>query len=230
MKTTFQKIYAWLEYRRHPIFLVGLLSFFLLPVLIEKIFLIRVHFPIIIIILIISGILLVHASTRRPWIGYALILLLLIFTILWALFEENESLRKIAFVVFFIYFSFLSFYLYKDLIQSKIITPNVITGAFSGYFLIGVLFFFILALLEVFYPDTLSINMHDRNGLDDTLYFSFITLTTIGYGDITPTSQLGQHVAVLEGLFGQFYIAIIMATIVGKFISGKSKKDNESTH
>lgn len=224
MKPEIQNIYNWLEDNRHPIFLAGLLGFFLLPVLLEKIFLIKVHFPIIITILIISGILLVHASTTRPWIGYALILLLLIFTIFWAVFDENESLRKIAFVVLFIYFAFLSFYLYKDLINSKIITPNVITGAFSGYFLIGVLFFFILALLEVFYPDTLSINLNDPNGLDDALYFSFITLTTIGYGDITPTSQLGQHVAVLEGLFGQFYIAIIMATIVGKFISGSSNK------
>jgi hypothetical protein len=222
MKQDLHKIYNWLEDHRHPIFLLGLLSFFLLPVLIEKIFLIKIHFPIIIAILIISGILLVHASTKRPWVAYGLILLLVIFISIWAIFEENEDLRKLAFVLLFVYFSFLSFYLYKDLINSKIITPSVITGAFSGYFLIGVLFFFILSLLEFFYPDTLSININDRNGLDDTLYFSFITLTTIGYGDITPTSQLGQHIAVLEGLCGQFYIAIVMATIVGKFISRKS--------
>jgi len=54
-------------------------------------------------------------------------------------------------------------------------------------------------------------------------YFSFITLTTIGYGDFAPTSILGQKIAILEGLIGQFYIAIVMAILVGKFLSRDQK-------
>ncbi|MEO1011510.1 MAG: potassium channel family protein, partial [Bacteroidota bacterium] len=51
------------------------------------------------------------------------------------------------------------------------------------------------------------------------MYFSFITLLTIGYGDIAPITELAQKAAILIGLMGQFYLVIIMAVVVGKFVN-----------
>ena len=51
------------------------------------------------------------------------------------------------------------------------------------------------------------------------MYFSYITMLTIGYGDILPTNLLAQKAAVLIGLIGQFYLVIITAIIVGKYIN-----------
>ena len=218
------KLYPWMIEHRHPIFLVGLLSFFILPEIIDKVLMIRISFPILISILIISSIMLIHTSSKRSILSYSLILVLIIFVIVWAVFENNVVLGKIAFNLLFIYFSFITYYLYQDLRSTKIINGSVVIGAFSGYFMIGVIFTFILAFLELSFPDTLSLDMNGVEGIQNTLYFSFITLTTIGYGDITPTSQLGHNFAILEGLIGQFYIAIVMATIVGKFISHSSKE------
>jgi len=79
------------------------------------------------------------------------------------------------------------------------------------------------SLFDLAYPDTINVDMIANNGIDDMLYFSFITLTTIGYGDFSPTSALGQKLAILEGLIGQFYIAIIMAILVGKFLTRDTK-------
>lgn len=109
------------------------------------------------------------------------------------------------------------------MIRSKKVTGSVIIGAFAGYFMIGVMAFFIFAFLESAYPDTLNVDLESEGGMQDTFYFSFITLTTIGYGDFVPTSSLGQRIAILEGLIGQFYIAIVMAIIVGKYLSHKSE-------
>ena len=106
---------------------------------------------------------------------------------------------------------------------SKKITGSVIIGAFAGYFMIGVIYFFIFAFLDLAYPDTCSVDMSANEGIDDMFYFSFITLTTIGYGDFAPTSGLGQKIAILEGLIGQFYIACVMAILVGKFLSRDDK-------
>ena len=119
----------------------------------------------------------------------------------------------------FIYFSFTTFYLFKDLMRSQKITASVIMGAFAGYFMIGVIYFFVYGYLDSAYPDTISVDMTKEHGVDDMLYFSFITLTTIGYGDFSPTSPLGQKIAILQGLICQFYIAIVMAILVGKFLS-----------
>ena len=209
---------------RHPIFLVGLLSFFILPEIIEKVLMVRISFPILISILIISSIMLIHTSPKKSVLSYSLVAVLIIFVFVWAAFENNALLGKIAFNLLFIYFSIISFYLYQDLRRSEIINGSVVIGAFSGYFMIGVIFTFILAFLDLSFPDTLNLDMNGMDGIQNTFYFSFITLTTIGYGDFAPTSPLGQNIAILEGLIGQFYIAIIMAVIVGKFISNNSKK------
>jgi hypothetical protein len=216
---------SWYFRHRHPIFLIGLLSFFILPEILEKIFFVSLNFPGRIALLIISSLPIIR--TQKPKNHVIIIFVMLVFLsfiIIWAFHEKIRHLELIAFVLLFIYFSFISYFLFMDILNSKEVTLSVVFGAFTGYFIIGALFFFIFALLDVIYPDTVSVDMGIRGSADRIFYFSFVTLTTIGYGDILPTSVLGQKIAILEALFGQFYIAAIMATIVGKFLNAKSNK------
>ena len=57
----------------------------------------------------------------------------------------------------------------------------------------------------------------------DMIYFSFVTLTTLGYGDITPTQPIAKSLAYTEALTGQLFIAILIGTLVGN-IAGRLKK------
>ena len=219
------KAYEWGMAHRHPIFLVGLLLFFILPEILEKMFNITMTFQILIIILIVSSILLIQSSARKRYLSYGLIFLLLIFIAIWRRYKnypDEEDFAKVGYAMLFIYFSFITFFLFRDLLRSKEVTASMIIGAFAGYFMVGVMFFFIYAFLDTAYPDTINVDMENLSGVEDMFYFSFITLTTIGYGDFSPTSVLGQKIAVLEGLMGQFYIAIVMAILVGKFLSRKN--------
>ena len=219
----YSKIYNWLFDHRHPIFLAGLIIFFILPEVLEKIFLINVPFQIFITILIVTSIMIIQTSPRKRILSYVLVLLLVIFIFIMNNYKNTASLQFTAYILLFIYFSFITFFLFKDLLRSKKVTASVIIGVFTGYFMIGVISFFIYAFLELAYPDTLNIDLTSEKGVEDIFYFSFITLTTIGYGDFAPTSALGQRMAILEGLTGQFYLAIVMAIIVGKFLSHKSE-------
>jgi len=213
------KKYEWLVAHRHPIFLVGLIIFFILPELFEKIFHFSIPFPILITILILSSILLIHVSRRKRYFPFGLVGMLIAFIFIWNNYRESVDLGRVAYILLFIYFSFITFYLFQDLLRSRNVTVSVIIGAFAGYFMIGVMYFFIYASLDNAYPDTISVDLKTTAGIEDMFYFSFVTLTTIGYGDFSPTSTLGQKVAILEGLTGQFYLAIIMAILVGKFLS-----------
>lgn len=220
------KFFKWCYEHRHPIFLVGLLLFFILPEIFEKIFLFKIRISLMISVLIFSSIMIIHTEEKKRTLTYFLVIgIFLIITIL-SLFDHTNKVEFYSFVLLFIYFSFISYYLYLDIRHSKNVTGSVVFGAFAGYFLVGVLFFFVFVLLDITYPDTTNVDMTSDEGLDHTLYFSFITLTTIGYGDFAPTSTLGQKIAIVEGLIGQFYIAIVMATIVGKFLSTKSESEN----
>jgi hypothetical protein len=91
----------------------------------------------------------------------------------------------------------------------------VVLGAFTGYIMIGIIGFFIIMTIYIFNPESYKLTEIPMN---DLLYYSFITLSTIGYGDISPLSLPAKNIAVIIGIVGQFYNAIIMATIIGKFL------------
>jgi len=73
----------------------------------------------------------------------------------------------------------------------------------------------------IFQLDTGTINFAGRNaeGFHDYLYFSFVTLTTLGYGDITPVSSFAKSITILIAITGQLYLTILIAFLVGKFLS-----------
>ena len=69
----------------------------------------------------------------------------------------------------------------------------------------------------------LADNIHqDRTALSDTMmYFSLVCMTTIGYGDIVPVSDVARPLAVIEGVFGQLYLAVMIARLVGLHIASE---------
>lgn len=104
------------------------------------------------------------------------------------------------------------------------VTVDTILAAIVTYMLIAVAFAMVFQIIELAAPDSfrgLPENIvEDRPALSNTmLYFSFVCITTMGYGDIVPTSGIAQPVAVLEGVFGQLYLAVMIARLVGLHIA-----------
>ena len=94
---------------------------------------------------------------------------------------------------------------------------NIIVGSVALYLLIGMIWSILFTILLEFSPDAL-------NGIDPgmwydhyplTTYFSFVTLTTLGYGDISPATPVAQVMVTLEAVMGMFYLAIIVASLIG---------------
>ena len=108
--------------------------------------------------------------------------------------------------------------------RSREVTPTIILSAINAYLLLGVLSAVLLAIAnaDMFASptQTLGIGFSGPNAptFHDYLYFSFVTLTTLGYGDITPLAPLSRSVAVLVAITGQLYLAILVAMLVGKFL------------
>ena len=111
-----------------------------------------------------------------------------------------------------------------NLLSYRVITADLIYCAISTYFLIGVMWAGIYFILEGISPGSFS-------GISETadlLYFSFVTLTTVGFGDITPQSILAKRLAVFEAAMGGIYLAVIIAMLVGRYMSMQSEQDSES--
>ena len=127
----------------------------------------------------------------------------------------NSQLQTLYRLLLFAYFLTLFVELIKQIFSSKQITLNVVLGAFTGYILIGIIGFFILRIIFILDPSSFALGQESAG---DLFYFAFITLTTIGYGDISPLSEAARNFALIMGLTGQFYNSIIIAIIIGKFL------------
>lgn len=87
-------------------------------------------------------------------------------------------------------------------------------GAVVLYLLIGLLWAVAYAILDSMVPGAFAGVPEDDKAAADWAYFSFVTLTTVGYGDITPVARLARTLAILEALVGQLYPAVIIARLV----------------
>lgn len=87
-------------------------------------------------------------------------------------------------------------------------------GAIALYLLLGVIWASAYALVSVTVPDAFAGRLPARATMFDWGYFSLVTLTTVGYGDITPVAHVARSLAALEALIGQLYPAIIIARLV----------------
>jgi hypothetical protein len=96
---------------------------------------------------------------------------------------------------------------------------KAVTGAVCVYVLIGLLFVFVYGLLAV-----LGSGNFFAQGTDGSrslrLYFSFVTLATLGYGDYTPAHEVGRTLAIVEALFGQLYLVTVVAVLVSRMRGG----------
>jgi Ion channel len=104
-------------------------------------------------------------------------------------------------------------------LRGRIITPEHIYAALSAYLLAGVVFgvthWTIEGILPGSYGEAGAGGAPARFSLTTALYYSFVTLATLGYGDVVPKTDVARGVAVVEAVMGQLYIAVMIAHLVG---------------
>lgn len=105
----------------------------------------------------------------------------------------------------------------RHLVLARRITADLIMGSACVYLLIGLIFGMLFYALEVARPGSFSGvgNEPLRSDPHALLYYSFVTITTIGYGDILPLSPLARSLASLGAILGQFYLAVLVGRLVG---------------
>lgn len=97
------------------------------------------------------------------------------------------------------------------------VTLNRVVGALCLYLLLGVLWTVAYGLVELFAPGAFQYASNDGgDALEHFLYYSFVTLTTLGYGDLTPLHPVARTLAYLEAVVGQLYVAVLVASLVGR--------------
>lgn len=105
----------------------------------------------------------------------------------------------------------------REIFSLEKVSGHVVIGAIAAYLLLGLMGSSLFEVIELLYPQTFDAGvLHAR--FYSQVYLSFVTMSTLGYGDITPITPQGQAAAIFVAITGQLYLAILMAMLVGKFL------------
>ncbi len=105
----------------------------------------------------------------------------------------------------------------RQIFAEKKVTADTLKGGISIFLLIGIVWTLIFSLVSLLDPNAFSYSGETANLTDSMFYFSFTTLTTLGYGDITPVSRMARTLANLAALTGMSYPSIVIARLVGLY-------------
>jgi Ion channel len=105
------------------------------------------------------------------------------------------------------------------LFREREVSADVIMGGICVYLLMGLMWAFVFTILESVQPGSFNMPEAFGPGLSSFSYYSFVTITTLGYGDVTPVSNPARSLALLEAISGHLYIAILIARLVGIHIA-----------
>jgi hypothetical protein len=150
----------------------------------------------------------------------------------WLSYAYPETFHPSFFLGFGIAFmGLVVFKLLGYVLRSIQIDTDVLCAAISAYLLLGLIWALAYALLGQLSPNSFAFaaNPHSSGRMDrfNAFYFSFVTLSTVGFGDVTPLSKLARTMAVMEAVTGTFYVAILIARLVAMYSPTRQARPDE---
>jgi voltage-gated potassium channel len=159
---------------------------------------------------------------RRSFVGRALAVPA-VAERLWAFFAPSPRLYLVGSVSWLLFFSYVTWSLLRSLLKQREVTGETISMSISIYLLLGLCWGILYIVIFTRHPEAFSFGtaagVSEQHMFPIFIYFSLTTLSTIGFGDITPVSLQARYAAVAEGITGQFYLAILVARLVGMQMS-----------
>ena len=176
----------------------------------------------------------VISSTRKHFI-IGVLLMIPTLILIWGIkIYYSDSLKLISLIGSVLFFSYIAWLILVDILRAEMVTLDSIAAGISVYFLFGNMFGLTYAIIGHVDPDAFHIPAATASYLGNNLadissamYFSFVTLTTLGYGDITPVNDFARSLAFLEAAMGQIYLTVLIASLVGVHISSTGKRGKQ---
>jgi hypothetical protein len=134
-------------------------------------------------------------------------------------FFETRETHWFSVISVGVFLGYVAFVVYKTSVFSKgRMTPDRVAGAIAVYLLLGLLWALLYGVIAATDPDAFHglalFSLEESGAQQDFIYFSFVTLTTLGYGDMSPVAPAAKTLAWFEAVFGQLYLAVTIARLV----------------
>jgi voltage-gated potassium channel len=161
--------------------------------------------------------------------AFAMTVLLPVLTLYWAGIYSIIPFDRIgSYILLSIYLCLLVYFFITELMQTTKVTLQVLVATLCLYLIIGLFWGSLYALMFEIVPKAYTgtlLEITPGHKYTIFVYFSMVTLTTLGYGDITPQTQGAASLCQIEAIIGQFFTAVVIAWLVGTYISEKNVKE-----
>ena len=136
-------------------------------------------------------------------------------------------------VVQILFLGYVLWIVARTVFKAKTVTSDILCGAISVYLLVGVVAGLVFVLIEYFSPGSFRVSNWSNDPIAQQasfikdpgwlLYFSFVTLTTVGYGDVLPASAIARSASVLVAVIGQVLLMVQIARLVGMHVAQETE-------
>jgi voltage-gated potassium channel len=115
--------------------------------------------------------------------------------------------------------------IFRKVLVTNRVTTELLAATMCGFVLLGMVGTFIFVIIDVVQPGAFANVGQGAGNVQALNYFSFVTLLTVGYGDIVPVSNVARKATILLGLLGHFYDVFVISVIVGKYLGGAAAEE-----
>jgi len=208
-----------MKFANHYLLASIILVFFIGPVAFDYGLLSIVNLEILFLVILIFSIFLHQHDSKLFKVTVASLIIILI-NILF--FDNNQSVSQYFLKILIVSITIVE--LFREIFKTKIIDSHIISSAISIYVLVGIFWYLLFMFLLIIDPDAFYFRNLNKVHLSiDMIYFSFTTLTTLGYGDITPVSYTAKMWSITEAMMGVMFLAVMISRVVSLF--GSKKKN-----
>ncbi len=162
---------------------------------------------------------------RIDFIELSLGLLALLLTWIEFLLPDINSIDFMTQLIYALFFLYFTIELISKIVISNEISANLIYASIVGFLMLGLCGASLASLLQWAIENAYKLPENvSSHKFENFIYYSFVTITTVGYGDMLPIHPASKMLAILLCISGHFYTTIVLALIIGKFISGNHKR------
>lgn len=140
---------------------------------------------------------------------------------------SSRTANLISEITYLLYFIIMTIEVFRQILLAKNVDFNMVAGAFCGFIMLALLGSLILTIIEISNPGAFS-GIRDGSFeaiFQDLIYYSFVTILTIGYGDILPITHTARKASMLLGILGYFYNIFVIGITIAKFLNRGQEKE-----
>ena len=163
---------------------------------------------------LLAGLVLFEFKKRVIWLVVLFGVLLMICRSL-NLFFASSLLAEVL-LLYICFFGSVTLEVFRQIARAQMVSTRMIYAAICGLMLIAYCGFYLFLAIEFAHPGSFNGLGEGENAINNLFYFSYITILTIGYGDITPNTWIAKNAVVLVGFIAYVYSIVVIATIVGR--------------